>query len=112
MIRRLVGAPQHLAALGVDADQPAFEEVDVLLMSGRLDDNRRRIAGPVAVGNMGLPNQIARAFIERDGCRFVSAGGADELVAVDERRFAIGPHRHRTSAKVLLEVLSPYFLSV
>ena len=67
----------------------------------------RRVAGSVLVLDGRLPEHLARLLVESDDAGFQTARRADQLVAVDERRFAEMPRGHRFAGEVLDEVLRP-----
>ena len=54
-----------------------------------------------------LPDDFAGLFVESDHGGVVAAGSADELVAVDQGRFAVAPAGHHLSIEIFLEILFP-----
>src|SRR5262249_53705831 len=55
----------------------------------------------------GRPDEIAGLLVQGDDAVLGAAGSADELVAVDEGRFAVAPAGHHLAVEVFLEVFLP-----
>src|SRR5262249_38699409 len=102
-IGRPVVTPQELAALG-QANHPAAEELDVLLLAVALRGHDRGILGAVALRHDALPDRLAALLVQGDEGGGAAAGRAQDAVAVDQRRLAVAPAAGR-ALEVLDEVL-------
>src|SRR5262249_3231619 len=104
-------APEELAVLRRHAHQAVRQQLHVLPDPPRLGDDDGRIARRVAARHRALPDDLAGLLVERHEGRVLAAGGADEPVAVNERRLSELPAA-AGAAEVLLEVLAPDHLAV
>lgn len=112
---RGVVVPQQLAVPGRHADDAAVEELHVLLDPVHLGDGHRGVpggrVGPLLPllgleGDGRAPDLAAGLLVEGDQGGLRAAGGADEDVAVDQRRLGVGPAAGLT-AVVAAEILLP-----
>src|SRR5262249_25150892 len=78
----LLGVPQELAGLGVDADQAELlvEQGDVLANATDAGDDDGGIAGAGVDRDRALPDDGAGGLVEGEEGRVLAAGSADELV--------------------------------
>ena len=103
-------APQEPAGLGIDADHAFVEELHVLFAAGGLDDGGRSVSGGLAARHGGLPDDVAGLLVQRHQCGPCSARCGHEHVAIDQRRFGIGPGAG-LSAEIAAQALAPEHLS-
>src|SRR5688572_12280249 len=62
-------------------------------------------------GTFGSPLLVSGALVERNHRCLFTAGGANEVVAIDGHRFAVAPFVILLAFEILLHVLSPQFLA-
>ena len=119
--------PEELAVGRRDPDERLRGELHVLALPVEVDGDGRGVARPgraKPAGTAGpagrlppprrhlaLPDRLAGHLVEGHQGRVRAAGGADDLVAVDERRLAVTPHR-RDAAEVLRQADLPEDLAV
>ena len=99
-------APQELAGFRIDADDALGQELNILLYSRGLADDDRRIGCLVATWHGAFPDHVARLPVERNDGRIAAAWGANQFVAIDQRRFGIGPYAG-FAMKIIGQVLFP-----
>jgi hypothetical protein len=68
------------------------------------------VSGAFALGDRPGPDGGTGQLVEGSHGGFAAAGSDDELVAVDERRFAVAPAAGR-AAEILDQVFTPEFLA-
>src|SRR5262249_4577485 len=104
-----VVVPQLLAVLGGNPEGPVGRQLHVLPDPGRVGDDDGGIARGGAQG--GLPDHRPRLLVQGHDRGFRTAGGADELVAIDQRGLGVVP-APGAAAEVLPEVLAPLLLAL
>jgi hypothetical protein len=86
-------------------------ELHVLPLPLEVEGDDRRVSRPGAAGHLALPDRLAGRLVEGHEGRVLTAGRADQPVAVHERRFAVTPHRG-AAAKVARQAALPDDLAV
>ncbi len=113
-LRGAIVAPQERTRVGVHGHEALVEERDVLPDVAHLCNGDGRVGGGLAAEQRrqqatrcrGSPDHGTRPLVQRDKRR-LPARRDDELVAIDERRFRIGP-RARHAAEVGAQALLPF----
>src|SRR5262249_2837848 len=104
-------APQELAVLGGHPDHAAAEELDGLPLPTPVAGDDGGVPGAIPLGDLRLPNGLAVLLVQGEEGRLLAAGGADELVTIDQGGFAVAPAARRP-AKVLDQVPPPFLLAL
>ena len=108
---RLGVAPEEFALVGRHPHHAAAEELDVLALTVHVGSHDGGIGRASPPGTRAFQIVSAVFLFERQQCRFLAAGRAEQLVAVDQRRFAVSPAAG-LAAEVLDKVLAPALLAV
>ena len=105
-------APQKPARFGVDAYHSAAQHLNILPNAVYIRSHSRRIASAVDtliadLRQFACPDRRACKFIQCDHGCIVAARRADNLIAVEKRRFAVLPAGHHHPAKIIGQTLLP-----
>lgn len=115
-VRRAIGdfvvIPEQATIVGSDGNEAAPDDGDVLLHLASVADDDGGVTGAILafgseIRRFGFPDNLASFLFE--GCEHgvVSARGANEAIAIDQRGLAVAPAGHHFSAEVFFEVLLP-----
>ena len=86
----VLNLPEEFAIVGIDADDGAGQHGYDLTQALVLDENRGTVARLVLRVLAG-PNGLACVLVQGDDADIFAARGANEIIAVDEQRFAEAP---------------------
>src|SRR5260221_12847793 len=69
------------------------------------------MTGTTVRGARGRPQRIARLFVQGHQRVFLAAGSANELLAIDQHRFAVTPAVGLFALEILVQVFPPQLLA-
>ena len=104
-------SPEELSVGSRDADECLRRELHVLALSFEVENNGRRVGRSGTASHLALPTCLAGQLVEGYHGRVFATGRADDLITINEWRFAETPGWY-LYAKIALEAALPNDLAV